>query len=272
MSDVLVVTTEPQPDEYAEQQPEKPAVVSLLAGIVIHPQATFKNLREMEKGYWWLVFLITIAAVILYTVVSTGVSANTMSRAMQNLPEGVAADNAGANMPQVTQSSSLLTVVVPLLSGIIMILLGYAFRGLIAFGGSMVMGGNATFKQTFRMAVWSTIPAIFRNIVRSIAVVASQGRIIEGLTGVMTTLEARTLPVLNLLLGQVDFYAVWSMVLLGIGIAVTTRLGKNKSIVAVLVYIVIAIGGLLLYYVISNAIGGLAGSQQSPGMMRGPRG
>jgi len=275
VSDAAAVTAESQPAEYNEQQPGKPTVISLLVGIVIHPRATFKSLREAKRGYWWLILLITIVGLLIYTVVSTSVSARVMSQAMQNFtpPEGTVVVGATSNsMSQATQTSSLTLIAGPLLSGIFTILLGYAFRSLIAFGASLVMGGNSTFKQTFRMAVWTTIPAVFRYIVRTIAVVTSQGRIIEGLTGVMTSMEARTLPILNVLLQPIDFYALWSMVLLGIGIAVTTKLGKNKSIVAVLIYIVVSVAGLLLFYVIGNALGGLGGSQQTPGMMRGPRG
>ena len=290
MSEAVALPTETQPStDYIEQQPEnKPTVPGLLIGVLVHPRPTFKSLREMKKGYWWLVFLMTVAVLILYTMASASVT----SRAMQSfaLPSGAAAGNtttntnaagtvppggnAAADTPQVAQTSlSFITVVVPLALGIITILIGYAFRGLVAFGASLIMGGNSTFRQTFRMAVWTTIPSVFRYLVQSIAVVATQGRIVSGLTGVMTTLESRDLPVLNLLLGPIDFYMIWSMVLLGIGVTVTTKLSKGKSIVAVLIYVVISAAGFLLYYVIGNALGGLAGGNlRIPGVGGGFRG
>lgn len=247
-------------------------VLNILTGVIIRPRAAFKGLREMNKGHWWLAFLLTVAALILYTLVSASVT----SRAMQSFipPSGVTTGDAGANMPQAAaQSSSFVTIAVPVALGIVTLLLGYAFRGLVAFGASLIMGGHSTFKQTFRMAVWTTIPAFFRYVVQSIAVATTQGRIVPGLTGVMSMIESRSLPVLNLLLGQVDVYTVWSMVLLGIGIAATTRLGKGKSIIAVLIYVMVSVMGLLITYAVSNALGGLlGGAQQGPGMMRGPRG
>lgn len=247
-------------------------VLNILVGIIIRPWVTFKSLRELKHGYWWLVLLLTVAALVLYTVVS----ASTMSRAMQGFtpPAGVVTGDIATNMPQVTtQASSFVTIAVPVAVGIITLLVGYAFRGLVAFGASLIMGGHSTFKQTFRMAVWTTLPACLRYVVQSIAVGSTQGRIVSGLTGVMTTIEARSLPVLNLLLGQIDVYTVWSMVLLGIGIAATTKLGKGKSIIAVLIYVAVSIVGLLLYYAINNALGGLiGGTQQGPSMIRGPRG
>jgi hypothetical protein len=246
--------------------------LNVLVGTIIRPRATFTSLREMKQGYWWLVFLLTVAALVLYTVIS----ASAASRAMQGFtpPVGVVTGGTAANMPQVTmQTSSFVTIAVPIATGIITLLVGYAFRGLIAFGASLIMGGHSTFKQTFRMAVWTTLPAFFRHIVHSTAVVTTQGRSVSGLTGVMTTMEARSLPILNLLLGQIDVYTVWSMVLLGIGIAATTRLSKGKSIITVLIYIAVSVAGLLLIYAVSSALGGLiGGTQQGPSMMRGPRG
>lgn len=244
------------------------SVLNILTGIIIRPRATFKSLREMNKGYWWLAFLITIAALVLYTVVSTSLT----TRAMQSFtpPAGaVTASDGGTTVPQFAQVSPLITIGIPLISGIVMILLGYLFRSLIAFGASLVMGGHSTFKQTFRMAVWTTIPSFFRYVVQSIAVVTTQGRILSGLSGVMTAAEARSLPFLNTLLGQIDVYTIWSLALLGIGVAVTTRLSKGKSTVAVLIYIAVAILGLLIFYLVSNAVGGLfGGAQQGPGGFR----
>lgn len=248
-------------------------VLNILIGIIIRPRATFKSLREANKGYWWLAFLITVAALLLYTVVSASVMAN--ARQGFTPPVGVVAGgDAATAVPQAAQSSSFVTIGVPLAAGIVTILLGYVFRSLIAFGASLIMGGHSTFKQTFCMAVWTTIPSVFRHVIHTIAVATTQGRIISGLSGVMTTLEARSLPFLNTLLGQIDFYTIWSLVLLGIGIAVTTRLGKGKSTAAVLIYIVVSVLGLLIYYVVGNAVGGLFGGgiQQGPGMMRGVRG
>lgn len=247
-------------------------VLNVLIGILIRPSATFKSLREMRQSYWWLAFLITVAALLLYTAVSASVT----SRMMPSFTPPAGAITAGDTIsaaPQVAQpSSSFIMVVIPLAAGIGTILLGYAFRSLVAFGASLVMGGHSTFKQTFRMAVWTTLPLAIRHLIQSIAVTATQGRIISGLSGVMTMLETRNLPFLSTLLGQIDFYTVWSLVLLGIGISVTTRLGKGKSAIAVLMYVAVCVAGFLIFYLAGNALGGLGGGLQGPGMIRGPRG
>jgi hypothetical protein len=272
MGDAIVAAADTQSAESVEQQPEGVTIISLLMGILIHPRATFKNLKETKNGYWWLIFALTIIGVILYTVISASITA----RAFQSFvpPAGAAASAtnaagaagaAGTTTRQFTQASSLITYGVPLISAIVMILLGYGLRSLVAFGASLVLGGHSTFKQTFRMAVWTTIPAFFRYVVQSVAVASTSGRIISGLSGVMTTIEARSLPFLNTLLGQVDIYSVWSMILLGIGITVTTKLSKGKSLVAVLIYIAVAVLGLLIFYEISTALGGLTGGQRVPG-------
>jgi hypothetical protein len=243
--------------------------IGILTGIAIRPRATFEGLREVKRGHWWLVFLITVAAVILYTAISASV----MSRATQGFIQssGVGAGEASVGVPQVTRTASvLMTVVVPLVSGVITILAGYAFRSLIVFGTSLILGGTATFKQIFRMAAWTTLPLALRRIVQTVAVASTQGRIVSGLSGALTVVEANQLPFLNTLLGQIDIYVVWSMILLGIGTAITAKLSKGKSLVAVLAYLALAVVGLLIFSLASNALGSLTGVRLLPGV-GGPR-
>jgi hypothetical protein len=256
---------------FSRSTDQPPNITSLLMGILAHPRATFKSLRDAAQGYWWLIFMITVIALTTSVLVSANIPAQSFASSV-----GMAAADANMNMPsdlpQASQSSSAMALAVLLVSGIAVILLGYAARGLVVFAASLVMGGHATFKQTLRMAIWTTIPAIFRHMVNSVAMAATSGQIVAGISGVLTTMEARSLPFLNTLLSQVDFYAIWSMVLLGIGVTVTTRLGKGKSVVVVLIYIITAAAGLLIFYFAGNALSGLLGGvQQSPSMM-GPRG
>jgi hypothetical protein len=256
--------------------------LSLAVGTIIHPTATFRQLRDAKHSYWWFVLAVTALMVVVLALASSSVQA----RAFQTFSNRAGGANAGASNAgaatgggatgggagttrQFQQASPLILIGLPVAGGIIVTLLDYGLRALTAFLMSMLMGGKAAFKEVFRMAAWTTLPAAIRRVVQSIAVVATGGQVAAGLSAAMTTAESRALPLLSLLLSYVDIYTVWSVLLLGIGMAITGKLSKGKSAVGVFVYLGLSVVGILIYFAISNALGGVLGG--GTGGVRGVR-
>jgi hypothetical protein len=237
--------------EASEEKPASP--FGLLVGTIIRPLATFKQLSEARRGYWWFVFVVTVITIIAATAASAGVTA----RAFQNFTAPAGAATGGTRVSQ--QTSPLVLIALPVASGIAVTLLDYGLRAVAVFLASLLLGGKTAFKQIFTMAAWTTLPNAVRRIVQAIAMIATGGLAVPGLSAAMTTLEARSLPILSLLLGSVDFYMLWSALLLGIGSAVVGKLSKGKAIITVFVYLGLALAGILIYFAISSALGGLLG-------------
>ena len=66
---------------------------------------------------------------------------------------------------------------------------------------------------------------------------------------------------LQLLLGHIDIYLVWSMVLLGVGTVATSRLSKRKGAAVVIIYLVLAAGVIVGLTAASGALSELFGGQ-----------
>jgi hypothetical protein len=237
-----------------------------LTGVVLHPRATFEKMRQAERGHWWLVFVITVLAVILLAVATT----TAQSRMMQGftppqgveMPEGAAASaGAGTNA-----TSGILRVALTLTTGIVGAIVGYLLQTVVILGLGLVLGGKATFRQIFRMAAWTTLPVAIRKLIQAITSLVAGATPASGLSAALTIQEAYSMPMLNTLLSNIDIYTVWSMILLGIGVAVTSKLSKGKSIIAVAVYTVIALAALLALNAAGNAISGLLGGGFGFGM------
>ena len=236
----------------------QPSPVETLGRVILRPRAAFERMRDAKRGHWWLVFLVTVLAVALLAIATTMVQA----RMFQNISLP-----AGATQPG---QSTTLQIVITLATGIIGALAGYLFRGVIVFALGLALGGRATFKQVVRMAAWSTLPVAIRKLVQATTSFVTGAFSMSGVSGLLSTREATSMPMFNLLLGSFDIYLIWSLALLGIGAAVTSKLSKGKSVVLVMVYLALAVGVTLALNVASGAVTGLLGEGfRLPGMRMG---
>jgi hypothetical protein len=239
----------------------KISIVQALTGIIVRPVDMFQRLRDAKHGHWWLVLVIT-----LLTVALSGYASSTvMSRAFQSieLPGNGAVITGGATMSgpavQFAGPSPLMQIGLPLIGGLTLTLADYLLRTGTVFAMSLVLGGKATFRQAFRMSVWTTIPYAVRHIVQSIAMFTTGGQAVNGLSAVLTTAEVRAIPILNLVLGYIDFYMLWSAILLGIGAVVTAKMSKGKGLAVMVAYLGLALASGLIMFAISGALSGLMG-------------
>jgi Yip1 domain len=251
-------------------------------GTILHPAATFKQLGASKRGYWWLIFAATALTVVVVTLAASSVQSRALSSFSGRAPggnfgaatgsNGAAPRNGGANAAggsgarsgnfgagtgatgTVTAPSPLLLIGLPLAGGLVVTVLDYVVRALLVFLMSMLLGGKVAFKQIFPVAAWTTLPAAIRRIVEAIAVFATGGQVAAGFSAALTAAEVRSLPLVNLLLGYVDMYTVWSLLLLGIGAAIAGKLSKGKAAATVGVYIGVSIVGILVFYAVSSAV------------------
>ncbi len=231
-----------------------------LWNIIIHPIKTFERLREAPRSFWWVVLLVTLVTLGLLTGASVGAQEATL--AAFRAQAAASGRQFGGNFQG---TSPVLSIALPLAGGLAVILLDYLLRAAVMFVSSLVLGGQATFKQAFRAGVWSTVPYAVKNVVQVLAVALTGGQVAAGLSAALTTAEIRALPLLNTLLSHLDFYVLWSAALLWVGTMVTARMGKGKSVVAVIAYVGLALVGILLYFVVENALFGRGGLFNSRG-------
>jgi hypothetical protein len=268
-------TSSPTPQPETAQPEGQIRPLQALIGIVIRPVETFQKLRDSQRSTWWLVFAITIVTLALASFASS----SALSRGMASLPAAASSNRAAGSQAAATQASGSRTMagqtaaastarsssVLPrmalsLAGGAAMLLLDYLLRALIAFGMGLVLGGRISFKQAFRLGVWSTIPNALRNLVQSAAMLVTGQQSVSGLSAVLTTAETRAMPILSNVLEHIDFYMLWSVILLGVGLVATARISKGKGLAMASAYLGVALAGTLILFAGSSAVSGLLGS------------
>jgi hypothetical protein len=68
-----------------------------------------------------------------------------------------------------------------------------------------------------------------------------------------------------MLLGYLDLYTVWSLLLMGVGAAIVGKMSRGKAITTVLVYVGISLVFILVSFAITSAITGALAPAGGPG-------
>lgn len=119
--------------------------------------------------------------------------------------------------------------------GTVNTLFGYLLRGALVLVIGLLLGGRASFRQVFRMGVWTTLPFVVRDIVQLVAIGATGNIPTSGLAGIAFSSGEVSRAMVTILSG-IDIYLLWSLILLGVGVAATTQLSRIKSAVVALGY------------------------------------
>jgi hypothetical protein len=256
MSEASTEMTLPQDEGAAAPNAEaKLSPFHVLIGVLIRPRATFEKLRTAKRGYWWVVFVLAALATFVLALASTAAQRSTIQAVVQS------GSVEGVEMPaNMAQTATTFALVGGTIGGILSTLFGYVLLTLLIFGAGMIQGGKATFQQVFTMSVWTTLPYVIRSLVQAVASLVTGAAPTPGLSGVLTTAEAASMPILAAVLTRIDIYMVWSLVLLVIGVGVVYRLSRGKTLLIVAIYVVVTlvlvVASTALFSSIGNALGG----------------
>jgi hypothetical protein len=279
-------TTSPaQPTDDLSAVPEAKGPLNILFGILIRPRVTFEALREAKRRHAWLVVILMIIATTLLAAANYSLRAAALANFTPpegfTTPDGATVSPEDAQQMAATAASPVFLVVFPVIGGTVGVLLGYGFSTVVVFGLSLLMGGKATFGQLLPVAIWSTLPLVLRKIVHAAVTLISGRAVAAGFSGLLTFSEAASMPLLSTLLSQFDVYLLWSLILLGVGVAVTARVSRGKAVIIVATYVLLVVGlmaaGSAISSGLANLFGGGAagpgGARGGPGVrVRGPRG
>jgi hypothetical protein len=116
---------------------------------------------------------------------------------------------------------------------------GLAVAGLIYFLGVKLFGGAATYPQVFSVVLYGFMPIVIKLLIKIPIVLTKQNlKLQESETVVRSSLAFLTSykdhPVLFAFLNRIDAFAIWSLILIVIGLAAASRLSKVKTATVVI--------------------------------------
>ncbi len=121
-----------------------------------------------------------------------------------------------------------------------------------------LLGGRGTSRAALNVAAWAALPALIRSLVQLVAMLATDQLIAApGLAGFAPAGEGFANALLSGMLSNVDIYLLWQIVLLFIGVRLSSQLPALKCWLAILLTIVITLALRALPAAILAQFGGL---------------
>jgi hypothetical protein len=216
-----------------------------LFGWIDHPR---KTLRYVVKESRWSLMLAPALAVFLALVIVTLVSAPATSElAREQAEQQLAAQVGSLSSEQAEQvKASLDTFTSPVFIGATGIVLGilglivtWLLRGVVLFFISYLFGTEYKYKQMVTLVLWSWWPFALRDLVQAVYVLIN-GQLVtnRGLSFLVASgdqVQDAGNAVYGLL-SQVDLFLVWHLLLVAVGLAVTTRSTTFKTALGTVAY------------------------------------
>ena len=212
-----------------------------LFGVLLKPRATFKTMRSAERGHWWLLFVLAFISLVISTAALIPLEVEAAEEALaaqqellEDMPE---AQRAQVEQTQRIMSSTAVLGGIGTATGTVGLLAGYVLRAVILFLLGIALGGRASFKQVWRMAVWTTLPNVVRNLVSAVAVFATGGMPERGLAFMYNPAELSAMSAFaTTVLRNIDLYMVWGLALVALGVTATAQVSRLKGAISAVVY------------------------------------
>lgn len=219
--------------------PSKASLWEDFIDIFYQPAAVFDRRREGKFGLA-LVVLVVVCAV-LYLALRNGL-APIMDAEMAKATAAMSAKNANLTSEQISSMTGTMEKFA-VIGYVVFLPIGVLLTGAILWAVSRLVDAKETFAAAMMIATYSQIPRIVELVVNAL-----QGLLLppEQITshysvtlGVGRFFDPNTNPFVMTLLGGIDLFTIWTVVLMAIGLSVVAGIPRSKAAVAaVLVWLV----------------------------------
>lgn len=233
---------------YIEQN--KGLKFNLVPDIFFHPSRAFTKITAYIKPVWLTPILI-LSTVVFMNVLASGSIKNqlALSGDITYPPDfQYYTPEQQAQYMQAVQSTQgpVFTYVLPAISS----LLGVWFSWLI-LGGALhlvttLVGGRGSTAISINIVAWASLPLALREIIQFLYMLSSH-KIINnpGLSGFSPVGDSGWSLLISLTLRLIDIYLIWQVLLLIVGVRISTGLNLTKSMLSV-------VGTILLILIIQT--------------------
>lgn len=221
---------------------------SLLIGIIDKPAATFAGVIARRRWWLWAVPIgLVVAAMAVATVVNLPYTQElAREQAEQQLSMLPAEQAQAARTAMETSLSYPVLLASGLGFGALALVVGILAQATFLYFGALMAGGDdMQFGAVFTVSAWTRLPVAIGFLVQA-GYTAAAGRMLThpGLSFLVATgdlLKDARNPMFALL-GRVDIFWLWHLLLVVVGVSVAARFGRGKSLALALVYAALSLG------------------------------
>ncbi|MBE0448010.1 MAG: YIP1 family protein [Actinobacteria bacterium] len=216
-----------------------------LVHVAVRPSKSFEWVRENPN--WWTPLILLVITLVVFTAISAPLAMELGQKEMLKR----SADMSPGELAQAKQiMGSPIFIVMAMISAVIALAFAVLIQSSLLHLGASAFGGRASFAVGVATVVYAQVPIILQQIIQSIYMSASGNIIKPGLSTILPGSKAS--PALTALLGRIDIFSIWSIILLIIGFSITYKISKGKAATIAIGYWSIA----TIFAVTLAAIGG----------------
>jgi hypothetical protein len=247
-------------DETTQEQPRRLHFEWLLPTL-ISPRRTLEAIAQQPKAVWLTPLLVLSILTIVLALVAGPVRQQAAQMGNTALPEGFeywSIEQQEAYM-QTMQSTSgpMFTYVFPALGALLGIWINWLLLSILLHLGLTLVGSRSSSAASFNLVGWASLPLGLRSIVQGIAILSTQTLIRgQGLSGFITPAGGFS-TFASALLGFVDIYFLWMVVLLLIGVRPISHLNRSKAWTITLFIVLLTLALRALPAFLAGQLGGL---------------
>lgn len=213
-----------------------PFIFSWILPLFLKPKKTTAAIAAQEKNVW----LTPLVIVSVLAIIAVLLSAPIRREAIQM----------GATLPpnfeyysqeqqqqfyeaQATQTSPLFLYVFPILGGLLKLWISWFLLSVILYLVFTIFGSRASSLRSYNLVAWSSLPIALRYIVQILATLFTHTQIANpGLSGFISAEATGLGAYFRTLIGLIDVYFIFQIVLLFLGSIPLSGLAKTKAWVA----------------------------------------
>ncbi len=213
----------------AIEQPDEPVFLTRLTNIIVSP---VKAMESIDRAPTWLWPMILIAAIALITGLIAMPYSNQMAIEMirnnPNIPPQQA-EEIIQGMSQTGPAAYAKTI-----GGIIfgIPLMFIFFSAIFYFVGSVILGGDSTFKKVFSIWTWTSVVSSLGALVKLPLIIVKKSPMVTLSPALFLKGEQIGTPLFAVLSGF-DFFSVWSIVIFAIGFSIIYKFSRAKAFTTV---------------------------------------
>ena len=217
--------------------------VQRVTNIFSAPSKTFEDIKRGNRSWWlpwvilaifgYLFFAVVVSRVTMQTVVDN--QSKLMSESQQERMAQMPSDQRA-----VTAKWTLYITEGVFAAGPVFVLLVAAVVSLVLWGTiNFVFGGKASFGAVFAVWFFASLPEVFKTLLGIVAIYAGGTAETFNIKNYAPTNVAAFLPVMETnkavyaLANSIDVVTIWTLILMGMGIAIVAGVKRSSGYIAV---------------------------------------
>jgi cell division protein FtsB len=206
------------------------------------PSKTFEDIKRGNKS-WWMPFLImAIVGYIFFAAVATKVTMQTVVDNQIKLAGEKQQEQMAKMSPDQRAMQAKISLYVTegvFAAGPVFVLLVAAIVALVLWGTiNFVFGGKATFGSVFAVWFFANLPSVIKSLLGIVVIFAGNTETFD-IKNFAPTNVAAFLPVMETnkaiysLASSIDIVTIWSLILMGMGLAIVAGVKRTSGYIAV---------------------------------------